>query len=91
MNKKTAGKIFEILENKFDLKNGEKWEFITPYTVVVSTILSAQSTDKSVEKITEVLYKIAKTPKEMVELGEDKLREYIKSISLYNNKAKTLY
>lgn len=90
MNRKTAGEIFEILEDRFDLKNETGWDFISPYTVLVSTMLSAQATDKSVEKATEELYKVAKTPEEMVELGEEKLKKYIKSIGLYNNKAKNI-
>ena len=89
MNRKIAGEICEILDKKFDLKNNQ-WTFINPYTVVVSTILSAQATDKSVEKATEKLYKVAKTPEEMVKLGEENLKEYIKSIGLYNNKAKNI-
>ena len=89
MNRKIADEICEILDKKFDLKNNQ-WTFINPYTVVVSTILSAQATDKSVEKATEKLYKVAKTPEEMVKLGEENLKEYIKSIGLYNNKAKNI-
>ena len=89
MNRKIADEICEILDKKFDLNNNQ-WTFINPYTVVVSTILSAQATDKSVEKATEKLYKVAKTPEEMVKLGEENLKEYIKSIGLYNNKAKNI-
>ena len=59
-----------------------------PYTLLVSVVLSAQTTDKSVNKATEPLYKIADTPYKMLELGEAKLIEYIKSIGLYRSKAR---
>ncbi len=59
-----------------------------PYTLLVSVVLSAQATDKSVNKATEPLYKIADTPYKMLELGEEKLIEYIKSIGLYRSKAR---
>ena len=59
-----------------------------PYTLLVSVVLSAQATDKSVNKATEPLYKIADTPYKMLELGEAKLIEYIKSIGLYRSKAR---
>ena len=60
------------------------------YTLLVSVVLSAQATDKSVNKATESLYKIVDTPKKMLELGEEGLIEYIKSIGLYKNKAKNV-
>ena len=53
-------------------------------------VLSAQATDASVNKATEPLFKIADTPKQMVELGEAKLRGYIKTIGLFNSKAKNV-
>ena len=59
-----------------------------PYNLLVSVVLSAQTTDKSVNKATEPLYKIADTPYKMLELGEAKLIEYIKSIGLYRSKAR---
>ena len=63
-----------------------KWT--NPYTMLVSTVLSAQATDKSVNKATESLYKIADTPEKMLALGEDGLISYIKSIGLYRSKAR---
>ena len=57
---------------------------------MVSVVLSAQATDKSVNKATESLYKIVDTPQKMLELGEEGLIEYIKSIGLYKNKAKNV-
>lgn len=60
------------------------------YTLLVAVVLSAQSTDKGVNKATESLFKIADTPQKILELGLDKLKEYIKTIGLYNNKAKNI-
>ena len=58
-----------------------------PYTLLVSVVLSAQTTDKSVNKATASLYEIADTPQKMVALGVDGLIPYIKSIGLYRTKA----
>ena len=58
------------------------------FTLLVSVVLSAQATDKSVNKATEPLYKIADTPDKILALGEAKLISYIKTIGLYRSKAK---
>lgn len=64
--------------------------FLNPFTCIVSVVLSAQATDKSVNKATEALYKIADTPEKMLALGEDGLISYIKTIGLYRVKAKNV-
>lgn len=64
--------------------------YISTYTLLVAVLLSAQATDKLVNKITEPLFIVAKTPQEMLVLGEDALKVYIKSINYYNNKAKNI-
>ncbi len=64
--------------------------YTNAYTLLVAVMLSAQSTDKGVNKATENLFKIADSPQKMVELGEDKLKKYIKTIGLFNNKAKNI-
>ena len=63
-----------------------KWT--NSFTLLVSVVLSAQATDKSVNKVTESLYKIADTPQKILSLGEVNLISYIKSIGLYKSKAK---
>ena len=63
-------------------------EYLNPYTLVVAVALSAQSTDAGVNKATRRLFAIADTPERMLELGEDGLKEHIKTIGLYNSKAK---
>lgn len=59
-----------------------------PFTLLVSVVLSAQATDKSVNKATGPLYKIADTPEKILALGEEGLISYIKTIGLYRSKAK---
>jgi endonuclease-3 len=63
-------------------------EFGNPYQLVVAVALSAQSTDVGVNKATRELFRTVKTPAEMIALGEDGLKEHIKTIGLFNNKAK---
>ncbi len=63
---------------------------VNPYTLLVAVVLSAQATDKGVNKATEPLFRIADTPQKMVALGEKRLTEYIKTIGLFRTKAKNV-
>ncbi len=65
-------------------------DWTNPFTLLVAVALSAQATDKSVNKATPALFKAADTPVKMVALGEDKIRDCIKTIGLYNAKAKNV-
>ena len=65
-------------------------EYRDPFTLLVAVVLSAQATDAGVNKATRPLFKVADTPRKMVALGEDRLREAIKTIGLYRNKAKNV-
>jgi len=65
-------------------------QYVNPYTLLVAVVLSAQATDKGVNKATEALFKKVKTPEAMVELGEKGLTDYIKTIGLYRGKAKNV-
>jgi endonuclease-3 len=65
-------------------------EYKNPYTLLVAVALSAQATDKSVNKATEPLFQAVDTPEKMVALGEAKLTEAIKTIGLYRGKAKNV-
>ena len=65
-------------------------EYKNPFTLLVAVVLSAQATDAGVNKATRALFKIADTPEKMLHLGEDKLREQIKTIGLYRNKARNV-
>lgn len=84
--------ILEIMQIFADADQAPKseLEYTNAYTLLVAIILSAQSTDKGVNKATKELFKVADTPQKMLDLGIDGLKEYIKTIGLYNNKAKSI-
>ncbi len=65
--------------------------FKNDFELLVAVILSAQCTDKRVNIITEDLFKVANTPKKMVDLGEEKIRSIIMSCGMYKQKAKNIY
>ncbi|MAI68450.1 MAG: endonuclease III [Rhizobiales bacterium TMED143] len=65
--------------------------FINHFTLLVAVVLSAQATDKGVNKATGPLFAVADTPEAMAALGEDRIRAYIKTIGLYRNKAKNVH
>ena len=78
--------VFERLK-KQNPEPASELDYKNPYTLLVAVVLSAQATDKSVNIATKELFKVASTPKKMIELGEKKLITYIRSIGLYKNKA----
>lgn len=65
-------------------------EHVNPFTLLVAVVLSAQATDAGVNKATRALFEVADTPQKMLDLGEERLREYIKTIGLYRTKAKNV-
>lgn len=65
-------------------------DFINPFTLLVAVVLSAQATDVSVNKVTPGLFAVAETPEAMLSLGEEGLRQRIKSIGLFNTKARNI-
>jgi len=64
--------------------------YTNPYTLLVAVTLSAQATDAGVNKATEKLFKIVKTPQDMLKLGEEGLKKHIRTIGLFNAKAKNI-
>ena len=64
--------------------------YVNPYTLLVAVVLSAQATDVGVNKATGPLFKVADTPEKMVALGEAKVKDYVKTIGLFNTKAKNV-
>ena len=64
--------------------------FVNEYTLMVAIILSAQATDKGVNKATQELFEKVRTPEQMLSLGLDGLRSYVNSLNYYNNKAKNI-
>jgi endonuclease-3 len=65
-------------------------EHVDPYTLLVAVVLSAQATDAGVNKATRALFAVADTPHKMVALGEEKLRDYIRTVGLFRTKAKNV-
>ena len=89
MKKANIVSFFKILQRINPEPKGEL-EYVNPYTLLVAVVLSAQATDKGVNKATKALFAKIDTPAKMVKLGEEGLKEYIKTIGLYNSKAKNV-
>ena len=89
MNKANAAKFIERLAARMPAPKTEL-EYESPFTLLVAVVLSAQATDVGVNKATPALFKAANTPAKMAKLGEAKIRDYIKTIGLFNMKAKNV-
>ncbi len=89
MDKKKITRIFEVLK-KDNPEPVTELKYKSKFQLLISVILSAQATDKSVNSATTKLFKIAGTPKKLYDLGEQKLKIFIKTIGLYNAKAKNI-
>jgi endonuclease-3 len=87
MKKANIEEFYHRLQEKLPEPKGEL-NYVNSYTLLVAVVLSAQATDTGVNKATGPLFKVVKTPEEMVALGDVKLRNYIKTIGLFNAKAK---
>lgn len=88
----TAAEVYEAFSRFRDANPEPKGELehLNPYTLLVAVVLSAQATDAGVNRATRALFAVADTPQKMLALGEDTVREYIKTIGLYRNKAKNV-
>jgi endonuclease-3 len=89
MNKQKRTEIFTRLRRENPHPTTEL-NYGNAFQLLVAVVLSAQSTDVGVNKATEALFKKVKTPQAMLKLGEQGLKQYIKTIGLYNNKAKNI-
>lgn len=89
LNKKNIDELFGRLAEKRPEPKIEL-DYYSPYTLLVAVILSAQSTDKGVNRVTPNLFNVADTPEAMVALGEERLKEYIRTIGLFNAKARNI-
>lgn len=87
MNQKIRTTIFERLAEAIPEPKTEL-NYRTPFELLIAVILSAQATDKSVNKVTAQLFPLANSAQAILELGEEGLKHYIKTIGLYNSKAK---
>ncbi|WP_158047859.1 endonuclease III [Skermanella pratensis] len=65
-------------------------EYTNPYTLLVAVVLSAQATDVGVNRATGPLFQVVQTPRQMLDLGEEKLRQHIRTIGLFNTKARNV-
>ncbi len=88
----SAGEVEEIFR-RFSVQRPEpkgELEHVNAFTLLVAVALSAQATDVGVNRATRPLFSVADTPEKMLALGEERLRDYIKTIGLYRNKAKNV-
>lgn len=89
MNKQKINEIFERFSHKCPDPKIEL-KYYSPYTLLIAVVLSAQSTDKGVNRVTPRLFEIADTAEKMLLLGEEGLKSIIKTLGLYNTKAKNI-
>jgi endonuclease-3 len=89
LTKKEIVAFYGALANAMPEPKGEL-DYVNPYTLLVAVVLSAQATDKGVNKATGPLFAVADTPEKMVALGVERVRDYIKTIGLFNTKAKNV-
>ena len=89
MDTKGATEIFEVF-TKINPKPTTELKYKNNFELLISVILSAQATDVSVNKATKHLFKIANNPKSILQLGLTGLKQEIRTIGLYNNKAKNI-
>ena len=89
MQPQTVACFFDRLAEALPEPKGEL-EYSNPFTLLVAVVLSAQATDVGVNKATGPLFRVADSPAKMLALGEERLRGYIKTIGLFNTKAKNV-
>ncbi len=85
----TLAEIFRRLSAR-DPEPRAELEYLNPYTLLVAVVLSAQATDRSVNLATRPLFAVADNPKAMLALGEERVRDFIRTIGLFNTKAKNV-
>ncbi|MEJ2592141.1 MAG: endonuclease III [Candidatus Thiodiazotropha sp.] len=89
MNKQKRQAIFERLQAANPHPTTEL-NYRTPFELLVAVILSAQANDRSVNKATDLLYPVANTPQQLLDLGVEGLKRYIRTIGLFNTKARNI-
>ena len=89
MNREKRREIFSRLRQDNPQPTTEL-NYTTPFELLIAVILSAQATDKGVNKATARLFPVANTPQAILDLGEEGLKHYIKTIGLFNSKAKNI-
>jgi endonuclease-3 len=88
----TEAQVFEFFRRLAEDNPSPETELesVNPYTLLVAVVLSAQATDAGVNKATRQLFRQVQTPEQMVALGEEKLKQHVKTIGLFNTKAKNV-
>jgi endonuclease-3 len=89
MKKQDVAEFFDRLARVLPEPESEL-EYSSPYTLLVAVVLSAQATDAGVNRATRTLFPVADTPEKMLALGEEGLKQHIKTIGLFNSKAKNV-
>ena len=89
LSEEAIQKVFQKLHEANPDPKGEL-EYVNAYTLLVAVVLSAQATDAGVNRATRPLFRVADTPIKMIALGEDRVRDYVKTIGLFRNKAKNV-
>ncbi|NOZ42847.1 MAG: endonuclease III [Alphaproteobacteria bacterium] len=89
MKKTDVAEFFRRLQQRDPEPRGEL-DYTNPYTLLVAVTLSAQATDVGVNKATKALFELIATPEDMLALGEDRLKDYIRTIGLFNTKARNI-
>jgi len=89
MNRSKRQQIFERLRAANPHPTTEL-NYASPFELLIAVILSAQATDRGVNKATDGLFKVANTPQQMLDLGEEGLKQYIRTLGLFNSKARNI-
>ena len=89
LSRQEANQLFAVLAEANPIPKTEL-DYTNEFTLLVAIVLSAQATDVGVNKATSTLFKVVDTPAKMAVLGEEKLKDYIKTIGLFNSKAKNV-
>ncbi len=89
MAKKQRNIFFQTLEKAYPNPRCEL-NWTNHFSLLVAIILSAQTTDKNVNKVTDVLFQVADTPQTILNLGEENLKTYLKTVNYFNNKSKSI-
>ena len=89
MKKENIAEIFKRLK-KHNPEPTTELNYSSPFELLIAVILSAQATDKGVNKATDQLYKVANSPEDILALKERGLKQYIKTIGLFNTKARNI-
>ncbi|WP_265236467.1 endonuclease III [Anaerococcus sp. NML200574] len=90
LSKNDIKKVLDLLDIMYPDVDHSMLDFTTPFELLVATILSAQATDVSVNKVTKEMFKEANTPEDFANMDIKKLENYIRSIGIYRNKAKNI-